>query len=88
LEPGEYSIDLLMANDMRSLDYSNHFIFDTKTITVEERTGIGPSPQPSPKWEGAVYDLSGRKIDSSLFTLHSSLKKGLYVVDRKKVMMK
>ncbi len=113
LEPGEYSIDLLMANDMRSLDYSNHFIFDTKTITVEEGTGIGPSPQPSPKWEGAVYDLAGRclnsklplrsrvplatsstfkiqnsKEDSSLFILHSSLKKGIYVVDRKKVMMK
>ena len=29
--------------------------------------------------EGEVYDLGGRKIDSSLFTLHSSLKKGVYI---------
>jgi hypothetical protein len=30
---------------------------------------------------GEVYDLSGRKIDSSLFTLHSSLKrKGINII--------
>ena len=33
----------------------------------------------------AVYDLSGRKVNSSLFTFHSSLKKGLYVVNGKKL---
>ena len=52
-------------------------------------TSIGPSPQPSPKWEGEVYDLSGRKLNaaanSSLFILHSSFKKGIYVIGGKKV---
>ena len=32
----------------------------------------------------AVYDLSGRRIDSSLFTLRSSLKKGIYIEDGRK----
>ena len=102
LEPGEYSIDLLMANNMRSLDYSNHFIFDTKTITVEEGTGIGPSPQPSPKWEGAAYDLAGRCLNSKLplrsrvplatsstFKIKDSkLKHGIYIQNGKKVAIK
>ena len=35
-----------------------------------------------------IYDLSGRKIDSSLFTLHSSLKRGLYIQNGKKVAVK
>ena len=35
-----------------------------------------------------VYDLQGRRMDSSLFTPHSSLKKGLYIVNGKKVVMK
>ena len=38
--------------------------------------------------EDEVYDLSGRKIDSSLFTLHSSLRKGIYVINGKKYMIK
>ena len=40
--------------------------------------------------EVAVYDLSGRKINavtnSSFFTLHSSLKKGIYIVNKKKIL--
>ena len=31
-----------------------------------------------------VYDLSGCRIDSSLFSLHSSFKNGLYIMDGKK----
>ena len=33
-----------------------------------------------------VYDLAGRKINSSLFILHSSFKKGIYIVNGKKVL--
>jgi len=36
----------------------------------------------------AVYDVAGRKVNSSLFTVHSSLKKGLYIVNGKKVFVK
>ena len=39
-----------------------------------------------------VYDLQGRRVkaeaNSSLFTLHSSLKKGVYIVNGKKVIVK
>ena len=36
-----------------------------------------------------VYDLNGRKTDSSLFTLHSSLKrKGIYIINGKKVLIR
>ncbi|MBO7099846.1 MAG: hypothetical protein J6W21_08265 [Bacteroidaceae bacterium] len=35
-----------------------------------------------------IYDLSGRKINSSIFTLHSSLKhKGIYIKGGKKVVV-
>ena len=35
-----------------------------------------------------VYDLQGRRVNSSLFTLHSSLKKGVYIVNGKKTVVK
>ncbi|MBO7068217.1 MAG: serpin family protein [Bacteroidaceae bacterium] len=39
------------------------------------------------KKEGAfIYDLSGRRIDSSFFTPHSSLKKGIYIQNGHKMM--
>ena len=65
----------------------------TKGVTekreiVLQDNGTSLTPNPSPREGGAIYDLSGRKIDSSLFTLHSSLKKGLYIKDGKKIMVK
>ncbi|MBO6126280.1 MAG: CotH kinase family protein [Bacteroidaceae bacterium] len=58
-------------------------------IRVEDPVvGINrPTLEPS-RNGGEVYDLSGRKIDSSLFTLHSSLKKGVYIVKGQKVLIK
>jgi hypothetical protein len=45
--------------------------------------------------EGAVYDLLGRRMDSSsqsssgtLYTLHSSLKSGIYIQNGKKLVIK
>ena len=35
----------------------------------------------------AVYDLSGRKINSSLFILNSSLKKGIYISKGRKILV-
>ncbi|MBO7069435.1 MAG: cation:proton antiporter [Bacteroidaceae bacterium] len=41
----------------------------------------------SEKYDNAVYDLSGRRLDSSLFTLQSShKKKGIYIVNGHKVL--
>ena len=44
------------------------------------------------KNEDAIYDLNGRKISaeakSSFFTLHSSLKKGIYIMHNKKILVK
>ena len=40
--------------------------------------------------DAEIYDLAGRKVqgDSSLFTLHSSLKNGVYIVNGMKVLIK
>ena len=38
------------------------------------------------KNEGAVYDLSGRQINARSSTLHSLLKKGIYIMDKRKVL--
>ncbi|MBQ9524455.1 MAG: alpha/beta hydrolase fold domain-containing protein [Bacteroidaceae bacterium] len=47
------------------------------------------TPSDSPLMgRGEVYDLSGRKINSSLFTLHSSLKKGIVITDNKKMIIR
>ena len=41
------------------------------------------------KGEGAIYDLSGRQlVNSSTRQLVNSLKKGLYIIDGKKVLIK
>ena len=48
---------------------------------VERETSIGESltADPSPRERGAIYDLSGRKIKSQL-------KKGIYIMDGKKIL--
>lgn len=60
-------------------------------LVTDEETGLktihlsdSSSPQFSPEYEGGVYDLSGRKVDSSLFNPHSSQKRGVYIVNGKK----
>jgi hypothetical protein len=63
----------------------------------DDATSINrPTPDPS-RNGGEVYDLAGRKVqgarskgqeDSSLFILHSSLKKGIYIVNGKKIAIK
>jgi hypothetical protein len=63
----------------------------SKADLIEQTTSVSEkslTPNPSPREGGAIYDLSGRKIDSSLFTLHSSLKRGLYIKDGKKIIVK
>ena len=60
---------------------------EKKQIVLKDNgTGIEGNEELRMKNEelNAVYDLSGRRIDSSLFTLRSSLKKGIYIEDGRK----
>ena len=53
-------------------------------LSLSSVTGIESlTPAPSPKGEGNVYDLSGRKVSES-----SVLPKGVYIVNGKKVIVK
>ena len=63
---------------------------------IEMGTGISEMQNErvkSEKYDTTLYDLHGRKVigaeaNSSLFTLHSSLKKGLYIVNGRKIAVK
>ena len=51
--------------------------------------GTSLTPNPSPVREGSIYDLSGRKINSQFSTFNSQFrKKGLYIKDGKKIIVK
>ena len=56
---------------------------------VERETSIRESltPDPSPRERGAIYDLSGRKVNSQFSNFNSQLKrKGIYIMDGKKIL--
>ena len=54
----------------------------------DEETGVGSIQNSKFKIQngGEVYDLSGRKINFQLSTFNSQLKKGIYIVNGKKVL--
>ena len=52
-----------------------------------EATAI-TSPIATNATETTIYTLDGRRIDPSLFTLHSSLKKGIYIINGKKFVIR
>ena len=58
-------------------------------FSEDEETSLSEeclSPNPSPRERGTLYDLQGRKVNSQLSTLNSQLKKGIYIVNGKKVL--
>ena len=57
-------------------------------VIEDPEVGINSPHLTSPEEEGQVYDLSGRRINSQLSTLNSQLKKGVYIVNGKKVLIK
>ena len=59
-------------------------------VLQDNPNGIGSlTPNPSPREGGAIYDLSGRKINSQFSTFNSQFrKKGLYIKDGKKIIVK
>ena len=69
-----------------TLQAVNYTPFDFTLIYKDEETSINEASVM--KNEGsakAVYDLSGRKINSQFSTLNSQLPKGIYIVNGKKV---
>lgn len=60
---------------------------EARLYIYDEEDGLTPTLS---QGKGVIYDLSGRKVqdDSSLFNLHSSLKRGVYIVNGKKVLVK
>jgi hypothetical protein len=79
LEPGEYTVELLMANNFTSIYNEDFFAFAGYSITVEDKTGIGSLAPDIPKEEEDVYDLSGRKVNGQP-------KKGIYIKNGRKVL--
>lgn len=85
LEPGEYAIDLLVANDFHSLYFSEYFTFatdyftvgDAQTITQVEN-GVWNTDDGNATW----FTLDGRKLASRPTT------KGIYIYKDKKVVIK
>jgi hypothetical protein len=60
-----------------------------KRELVLKDNGTSLTPNPSPVREGSIYDLSGRKINSQFSTFNSQFrKKGLYIEDGKKILIK
>jgi hypothetical protein len=85
-ESGTYTVRA--ANEMGGLSAASEPV----TISEDAITGI-KDIYDLPIYDlrfNAVYDLQGRRVNvnSSLFTLHSSLKKGLYIIDGRKVFVK
>ena len=66
---------------------NQHWVFLPAAQVQEYLTGIS-DVQRSTLNVQRYYDLQGRRVDSSSFTLHSSLKKGFYIVNGKKVIIK
>ena len=54
----------------------------------DETTGIEATLNTAKTNVGAIYDLSGRKVNSKLSSLNSQLKKGIYIVNGKKMIVK
>jgi hypothetical protein len=61
-------------------------------ITDQMISGIKSQTSNLKSQTNFIYDLQGRRVSAeanfSLFTLHSSLKKGLYIIDGRKTLVK
>ena len=77
LHAGAYYVQ--EASSMYVANLIGQYLIQNSKLPLRSRVPLATS---------STFKIQNSKEDSSLFTLHSSLKKGLYVVDRKKVMMK
>lgn len=63
-------------------DEPTYFTFCT---LIDVTTGISNAPAPSPKGDGSIYTLDGRKLTPFRGQEGSRLRKGIYIVDGKKI---
>ena len=84
--PREFMFDMKQYGD-KLLVYSQSDVYEISKAELlaqgQDATSVQSIVQPT-KGNETVYDLSGRKINSSFFTLHSSFKKGIYIEGGKK----
>ena len=94
IKAGTYDVTesgMILAPDGESYVYAENispftYIWDDPN-GIESIQNKPNSLTPALSQGEGVYDLGGRKIDSSLFILHSSLKKGIYIVNGKKIIV-
>ena len=55
------------------------------TLFISENDGVNLTPALS-NGDGIVYDLQGRRVNSQFSVLNSQLKKGIYIVNGKKIL--
>jgi hypothetical protein len=87
LEPGEYGVNLLIANDFHSRIPNDYFVFAAGPLTVTSPTSIRSIDDGQFTMDneaGAWYDLQGRKIANG----QKPKAKGLYIVNGRKVVIK
>ena len=82
-ESGADACPVPMRDHLRVWRYDNLYSNDSPDGMEEMQ-----NPAFKVRNSGGAYDIGGRKIDSSLFTLHSSLKRGLYILNGKKIVVK
>lgn len=82
LEPGEYGLELYIANDFRSLMPTDYFVFASGPITVKSGTGISEVPDGSGTSAEEWFDLNGRRLSGK------PAAKGVYILNGKKQLIK
>ena len=82
--------DIAVRNILFIDAMGNSYLFDDIGLSEGGATGISLTPSPSPTGEGSIYDLLGRKVGqrSEFGIQNSELKKGLYIINGKKVVIK
>ena len=81
LPPGDYYLQLSIANDFHSTYPSDYFAFAGGPIAVEAPTGVDAVLNgQSPKDKGPFFDLSGRRVQQP--------RKGVYINNGKQVVIK
>ena len=78
LEPGNYVVELEIANDFYSIDVDDYFVFSKMLLPV---TGTGIRGVESEGLSDVWYDLSGRRLNKK------PSKRGIYILKGQKVLV-